>query len=139
MAFCDCPDPVLPRTRALTWEDHPGCGWPAKPCEDDTHGQIVHDVCGRVVEVVFCTCERGAGAGFCRDPQRDWWVHVVCGWPTRAWFEADGKRAPARLRGVKPRLSCVHEKRGPMDLKRHPLTPQQRELDVAYDGRMVCS
>lgn len=64
MTFCTCPDPVLPATRALTWEDHPGCDWPAKPCDDAAHGQIVHEECGRVVEMAFCTCERGASAGF---------------------------------------------------------------------------
>src|SRR4051812_41563158 len=103
-AFCNCPSPTLPATRALTWEDHDGsCGWPDAPCADGTHGQVVHEDCGRVVEIAFCTCAR-ADTGFAHDPDRDWWVHPVCGWPTRAWYEAAGKPAPSALRGVKPRV-----------------------------------
>ena len=41
-------------------------------------------------------------SGFTYDVARRWWVHYVCGWPKRAWYESAGNPAPPPLAGYKP-------------------------------------
>ena len=97
--FCDCDDrPTHARGRMIL--DHPGgCEFPGGRCTNDDHRRTVHEKCGRPVETLFCAC---MPSGYTHDIERDWWVHYWCGWPTRVWFEAAGKPAPERLRGLKP-------------------------------------
>jgi hypothetical protein len=82
------------------------CGFPQTPCDNRDHKVLVHKACGKPIQVRFCGCRR-SDHGYTFDPQRGWWVHYVCGWPTRAWFEANGKDAPLDLQGVKP--TTYHE------------------------------
>lgn len=77
-------------------------------------------------------------SGYTLDPDRGWWVHYYCGWPTRAWYEAAGQPAPDRLVGLRP--VTLHEyvsvPRGPKS-KEDPLTHVQRRLDSALIGQWV--
>ena len=98
--WCDCSDAPLIVRGAATVLDHPGgCAFPAGICQVREHRVTVHVACGRELRMRFCGC--GATA-FAWDVERDWWVHHVCGWPTRAWYEAAGAPAPDRIAGWRP-------------------------------------
>lgn len=85
--------------------------------------------------VRFCACPP---SGYTFDPERGWWVHYPCGWPTRAWYEGAGQPAPHHLLGMRP--VTVHEfvsvPRGPKS-KKDPLSPEQRRLNDAMVGQWV--
>lgn len=98
--WCECDDSPVVVTRALTMLDHDeDCGFPEKRCANDRHRMAVHDACGKLILMRYCAC---GSSGFTHEPARDWWVHYVCGWPTRAWYTTSGKHAPEPLRGIKP-------------------------------------
>jgi hypothetical protein len=105
--WCDCPDRPQFATGPLTLLDHgPDCAFPAGPCGTPAHRMSLHETCGRPVEMLYCGCT-GGEYGYSFDPERGWWVHFRCGWPTRLWFEAAGRPAPERLRGIRP--TTYHE------------------------------
>ena len=100
--WCRCADSPVSARGPLTFIDHlDGCGFPEERCEIDSHRRLVHDACGRVLAMRFCGCG-GSDRGFTLDAARGWWVHYVCGWPTKAWYESSGKPAPSKLLGLKP-------------------------------------
>lgn len=89
--------------------------------------------------MLYCRCGSSA---FTFDPERGWWVHCVCGWPTRAWYEGAGRpAAPKRLVGIRP--VTYHEfvavPRIPKSAKTvaDPLTPEQRAINDAMVGQSV--
>lgn len=98
--WCDCTDAPIVAPGAATFFDHPdGCAFPDGVCSVRAHRVTVHARCGRELLMRYCGC--GATA-FTHDLERDWWVHYVCGWPTRAWFDAAGRPAPDHLAGMRP-------------------------------------
>ena len=80
-AWCDCPDAPARATGAATLLDHPGgCEFPAGICTVREHRVTTHKSCGRPIRMRFCGC---IPSGYTFDHARGWWVHYVCGWPTR--------------------------------------------------------
>ncbi len=77
----------------------------------------------------YCDC---GDPGFTLDPERGWWVHYICGWPTRGWFEACGTPAPEPLAGLRP--VTYHEFPIVPDKQ---LTPEQRVVSRAHAGTWV--
>jgi hypothetical protein len=69
---------------------------------------------------------------------RGWWVHDVCVWPTRAWYEAAGRPAPERLDGVGPVTFHEYEvvPRNPTE-RYDQLTMEQKQLNDASAGIWV--
>jgi hypothetical protein len=134
--WCDCDDAPLYATGASTLLDHPGgCEFPVGICTIRAHRITVHAACGRPLRMRFCGC---APSGYSYDRKRGWWVHYICGWPTRAWYEQAGKPASEHLAGARP--VTYHEfadvpkppKKGP-----DPLGAEQRARNTAYTGRWV--
>lgn len=98
--WCNCPDRPLYAHGPTTLLDHPGeCEFPDGICTRREHRVTVHQTCGCELVIRFCGC---GAAAFTFDPERGWWVHNECGWPTRQWFEAAGKPAPENLLGMRP-------------------------------------
>ncbi len=62
----------------------------------------------------------------------------MCGWPTRAWYEAAGQPARDDLLGLRPVTAheFVSVPRGPKG-KADPLTPDRRTRNDAQIGRLV--
>lgn len=121
--WCDCLDrpvyslrpPLSTNSGTTTVLDHPdGCSFPDRVCDVRAHRVQVHEACGREVLMLFCACGEPA---FTWDEPRDWWVHYGCGWPTRAWFEAQGRPALEHLAGLRP--VTYHE------FRVHPRTPKK--------------
>ena len=134
--WCDCPDAPIYAFGPATFLDHPdGCAFPLSVCTVRAHRVTVHKGCGRELAIRFCGCPP---SGYSLDPERGWWVHYSCGWPTRAWFEGSGRPAPDHLLGLRP--VTFHEyaavPRGPKSRK-DPLTPEQRRLNDAQVGQWV--
>lgn len=136
--WCDCPGRPAHATRPLSLVDHgDDCAFPEAVCEVREHRMTRHEECGRWIEMLFCGCAP-TNPGYILDETRGWWVHVRCGWPTRAWFESDQRRAPEGLRGIRP--LTYHEfaivpKAPKASYER--LTARQRELNAAFVGRWV--
>jgi len=83
----------------------------------------------------FCSCPP---SGYTFDPEREWWVHYHCGWPTRAWYEGSDRPAPEQLLGVRP--VTYHEYVSvPRGSKKQPdrLSAEQRRLNDAQIGGWV--
>ncbi len=98
--WCDCADAPRFAHGPATLLNHPGdCGFPDEVCAVREHRVTVHSACGLELLMLFCGC--GATA-FTLDPERGWWVHYVCGWPTQAWYDAAGRPAPEPLAGLRP-------------------------------------
>lgn len=98
--WCDCADASLRVTGAVSLLGHPGgCAFPEDVCSVREHRITVHRHCGRPLLMRYCGC---GSTGFTHDTERDWWVCVWCGWPTRAWFQAAGTPAPEHLTGLRP-------------------------------------
>ncbi len=134
--WCDCPDAPTYVRGPATFLEHPsGCDFPTGICTVRAHRVTVHEACKRELRVRFCACPP---SGYTFDPDRGWWVHYPCGWPTRAWYEGAGREAPEHLLGMRP--VTVHEfvsvPRGPKS-KKDPLSPEQRRLDDAMAGQWV--
>lgn len=134
--WCDCDDAPTRARGPATLLDHPGgCGFPRGLCTVRAHRVAVHARCGREIRMQFCGCPP---SGYTFDPERGWWVHYYCGWPTRAWYEGAGRPAPEHLLGVRP--VTVHESvsvhRG-NKRKPDPLDPEQRDLNDAMLGQWV--
>jgi hypothetical protein len=134
--WCECPDaPVYVRGPA-TYLDHPGeCEFPGGTCTVRAHRVTVHEKCGRELAVRFCGC---LPSGYSFDPERGWWVHYLCGWPKKAWYEGAGRSAPDHLVGIRP--VTYHEylgvSRGPKS-KTDPLTRERRRQNDALIGSWV--
>jgi len=134
--WCDCGD--APRTvrGAATFLDHPGgCEFPAGLCTVRAHRVTRHESCGRELRIRFCGC---LPSGYTFDEARGWWVHYVCGWPTRAWYEASGRPAPDTLAGLRP--VTLHEYPTVPRSPRKPyerLTEEQKRLNDLYIGAWV--
>ena len=134
--WCDCPDGPTAASGSATFLDHPsGCDFPNGICQVRAHRVTVHAACGREVPIRFCACPP---SGYQFDPERGWWVHSTCGWPTRAWYEGAGMPAPEHLRGMRPVTlhRFVSVPRGALS-KPDPLTPEQRERNDAHVGQSV--
>lgn len=120
----------------MTLLDHSGeCGFPNGICTVRAHRVMVHEKCGRELEMRFCGC---GATGFTYDPDRGWWVHYACGWPTKLWFDAHGTRAPEHLRGLRP--VTYHEfVTVPMSPRKRyeRLDERQRALNKEFDGHWV--
>ncbi len=136
--WCDCLDgPVFATAEPPLLDHGSGCGFPEASCRVPEHRMTVHAECGRPVEMRFCGCTH-PDFGFTLDPDRGWWVHPPCGWPTRAWFAATGSRAPERLRGLRP--VTFHEY---VPIRRTPkaryqlMDDGQRAVNAASIGRSV--
>jgi len=134
--WCECRDAPIFAGAPATFLDHAsGCEYPTGVCTVRAHRVKVHDKCGRELVMRFCGC---MPSGYTLDTERGWWVHYSCGWPTHAWYEAEGKPAPESLLGVRP--VTLHEyvsvHRGPKK-KPDPLTPEQRLLNDARIGGWV--
>lgn len=134
--WCDCPDAPVDVRGPATFLEHPsGCDFPLGICTVRAHRVTVHKNCGRELAVRFCAC---MPSGYTLDPERGWWVHYYCGWPTRAWYDATGQPAPDHLFGLRP--VTLHEyvsvPRGPKS-KADPLTSEQRRLNDAQIGNWV--
>ena len=87
---------------AISLNEHDDdCGFPLCRCDNDQHRTWVHRACGRLVRMRFCGCT-GSDPAFTWNEDRGWWVHYVCGWPARGWFELEGRAAPLALEGAKP-------------------------------------
>ena len=134
--WCDCPDAPLYARGPVTLLAHPGgCEYPVAACTVRAHRLTIHDACERPVVMRFCEC---LGSEYTFDPERRWWVHCVCGWPTRAWFEGSGKRAPPDLLGLRP--ATYHEF---VPVPRTPraaydtLTKEQKKQNAARKGTWV--
>ena len=85
--------------------------------------------------VRFCACPP---SGYTFDPERRWWVHYYCGWPTRAWYEGAAQPAPPHLLGIRP--VTLHEfVKVPRAsaLKKDPLTPAQRRVNDTHSVEWV--
>ena len=135
-AWCDCPDAPLRARGAATLLDHPGgCEFPSGICTVRAHRVMTHKACGRELRMRFCGC---IPSGYTFDEERGWWVHYVCGWPTRAWYEAAGRPAPASLAGVRP--VTFHEftvvPRSPKQAYDR-LTEEQKVVNDKYAGAWV--
>ena len=135
-SWCGCKVAPTRVSGAATFLDHPGgCEFPVGVCTVRGHRVAVHQACGREFAIRFCACPP---SGYTFDVERGWWVHYVCGWPTRAWFEVAGRPAPDELVGMRP--VTLHEyvsvPRGPKS-KDDPLTAEQRGLDSAAVGGWV--
>ena len=99
-AWCDCEDASRTVRGAATLLDHPGgCEFPEGVCTVRAHRVAEHEACGRELQMHFCGCKP---SGYTFDEARGWWVHYVCGWPTRAWYETAGRPAPDSLAGLRP-------------------------------------
>ncbi len=138
--WCTCPDAPVHARGASTKLDHrEGCEFPTGICAVRAHRITVHEKCGRVVPVLFCGC---GSTAFTFDPERGWWVHYVCAWPTRAWYEGAG-RPPALpdLVGVRPLTyhEFVPVPRVPKRARNvvEPLTPEQRQVNDVMVGQSV--
>ena len=136
--WCACPERSFFATGPLTIVDHgDGCAFPEGPCEVTAHRTTKHEPCGRLIEMLLCGCH-GGEFGFSYDPERDWWVHFACGWPTRAWYKAAGRSAPDALRGLRP--VTYHEypviPRTPK-ARYEQMDERQRKLNAAFVGRWV--
>lgn len=134
--WCECQEAPIHALGPATFLDHPGgCEFPLGVCTVRAHRVTVHQACARELAVRFCGCPP---SGYSFDPERGWWVHYSCGWPTRAWYEIAGRPAPDHLLGMRP--VTLHEfvsaPRGPKS-KRDPLTPEQRGLNDAQVGQWV--
>jgi hypothetical protein len=135
--WCECPDAPVTAKGPLTLLDHSDdCGFPARQCDEPVHQRMIHETCGRPVKMRFCCC--GGDYGFALDPERGWWVHYNCGWPTRAWFTGSGSPAPADLAGLKPITWHPFEPvpRSPKTVWLR-LSEAQRALNLDYLGRWV--
>lgn len=98
--WCDCADAPLWAHGAVSLLGHPGgCEFPEGICTVREHRMTVHERCGRPLLVRYCGC---GSTGFTLDVERNWWVCVWCGWPTRAWYRAAGAPAPEHLAGLRP-------------------------------------
>lgn len=129
-AWCECDDAPIWARGAPTLLDHPTpCEFPDRPCTAREHRVTVHRQCGRSLLMRYCGC--GAD-GFSLDPERGWWVHYVCGWPTRAWFAAAGQPAPDDLAGLRPRT--YHEFPVVPDKQ---MTTEQRAISRRFAGGWV--
>lgn len=129
-SWCDCPDGPVRSRGAATLLDHPTpCAFPDGICTVREHRITVHAKCERPLLVQFCAC---GDTGFTLDPERGWWVHYVCGWPTRAWFEGSAKPAPEHLAGLRP--VTYHEFLVVPDKQ---MTPEQRVVSKAHAGSWV--
>jgi hypothetical protein len=137
MDWCTCVDAPVKAKGPLTLLDHgDACGFPESRCADSSHHRFVHQSCGLPVEMRFCDC-RGE-YGFTYDRDRGWWVHVACGWPTRAWYGGNGSPAPPSLAGLKPvtwHTFAVVPKSPKAPWSR--LSPMQQAWNDAYAGRWV--
>lgn len=135
-AWCDCPDAPTRATGAVTLLDHPGgCEFPAGACTVRAHRVMTHKSCGRPIRMRFCGC---IPSGYTFDCARGWWVHYVCGWPTRAWYEAEGRPAPDSLAGLRP--VTLHEYAVvPKNPKQtyDRLTDEQKRINAQFDGVWV--
>jgi hypothetical protein len=134
--WCDCPDAPLFARGAATVIDHPGgCEFPEQVCTRRAHRVTVHEGCGRELRVRFCGCPP---SGYTLDPERGWWVHYTCGWPTRALYEGTGRPAPQHLAGLRP--VTYHEfavvPRSPKSAYER-LTMDQRRINHIYAGTWV--
>jgi len=136
-AWCDCADAPRCVRGPATLLDHPGgCEFPDGICTVRAHRLTVHVDCGRPLAVRFCSC---LPSGYEFDEARGWWVHYVCGWPTRAWWEGAGSpEAPEHLRRLRP--VTYHEfavvPRSPQSTWER-LTEEQRALNDARAGNWV--
>lgn len=97
----------------------------------------VHAGCGRPMPVRFCGCQP---SGYSFDFERGWWVHYVCGWPTRAWLTAAGRLPPADLLGLRP--ATYHEfvavRRSTSPTAPYArLSDEQKRLNAAWTGCWV--
>ena len=98
--WCECADAPRRARGPASLLDHPTpCEFPEGICSVPEHRTTIHRECGRPLLMRYCGC---GSTGFTHDIERDWWVCVWCGWPTRAWFEAAGKPAPVHLAGLRP-------------------------------------
>jgi hypothetical protein len=101
-ARCRCWEPPVTADGPITMLEHDAeCGYPERRCENDAHRMFIHAACGRPVRMRFCGCT-STDHGYTHDTVRGWWVHYVCGWPTKAWYEGSGSPSPPELEGVKP-------------------------------------
>lgn len=135
-SWCGCPDAPLYARGPSTFLDHPGgCEFLVDVCTVRSHRVTIHKACGRELAVRFCGCPP---SGYTFDPERDWWAHYSCGWPTRAWYEGAGQPAPEHLLGMRPVTfhEFVSVSRGPKS-KKDPLTPEQRRLNDVQIGQWV--
>lgn len=134
--WCDCPDAPHTVRGAATLLAHPGgCEFPEGVCTVRAHRVTRHEACGRELLMRYCGC---IPSGYTFDEERGWWVHYVCGWPTRAWYEAAGQPAPESLAGLRP--VTLHEypvvPRNPKKAYER-LTEAQRRLNDTYAGEWV--
>jgi hypothetical protein len=134
--WCDRSDaPIYVHGPATLLDHSSGCDFPTGICAVRAHRVTVHDACGRELKVRFCACPP---SGYTLDPERGWWIHYYCGWPTRAWYEGAAKPALDELLGIRP--VTLHEfvsvARGPKS-KEDRLTPEQRRLNDAQIGHWV--
>lgn len=135
-SWCECPNAPIYVRGPVTFLDHPGgCEFPTGVCTVRAHRVTVHEACGRELAIRFCGC---LPSGYSFDPERGWWVHYHCGWPTPAWYEGTGHLAPEHLLGMRPVTwhEFVSVPHGPKS-KEDPLTPEQRRLNDALIGQWV--
>jgi hypothetical protein len=134
--WCDCPDAPLYARGPSTLLDHPGgCQFPAGICTVRAHRVVVHEACGRELRIRFCAC---IPSGYTFDEERGWWVHYVCGWPTRSWFEASGQPAPDNLAAVKPATFYEYPVVPSVPKKAYSrLTEEEKRLNDAFVGAWV--
>jgi hypothetical protein len=135
---CRCWDPPLSAQGPLTLNEHDEtCGFPVHQCENDDHRIWIHRACGRPVSMRFCGCS-GSDHGYTFDRASGWWVHYVCGWPTRTWFERNGQLRLLELEGVKP-ITYHEYKPVPKSPSRpyEALSDEQRRWNERAVGRWV--
>lgn len=128
--WCECADAPRYARGAPSLLDHPTpCAFPDGVCTERSHRVTTHAKCGRELLVRYCGC---GGTGFTLDPERGWWVHYACSWPTRAWFEATGVPASDELAGLRPvtyhEFPVVPEKQ---------LSNEQKVVSRAHAGAWV--
>ncbi len=135
--WCECGTPVIPSVEARSWEDHDFgvCGWPERRCQIPEHRQTWCRRCRRAIRVRFCNCAGEYLYSYDRD--RDWWVHSVCGWPTRKWFEAAGEPVPNSVDGTPTWIWRLHTPRSVAGLKLRPLPDSIAAVDRDWAGRLV--
>lgn len=134
--WCSCEDAPWFSRDALTMLDHSeSCGFPRAACTVREHRIFIHKDCSKPMPMRFCGC---MGTGFTFDAERGWWVHYLCGWPTRAWFVGCGDLPREDLLGLKP--VTFHEYVAvPQNPKKEyaKLSEEQQRINAGFAGSMV--
>lgn len=151
---CACEARALPRWRAVrTWEDHDygSCGWPEAACQKPTHRRLWCRGCSSPLDATACRCadqtddtgvSHAGPEGFTFDPDRNWWVHAGCGWPTTpiltAWRAGTGAGPNAdNLDGTPTPVWRTHPGRDTSVDAIRPLPADIATRDRAQTGRPV--